>query len=119
MIDGFLLDENLPKWWRRAIIGLRAQIVVWAVGDGAAPPLGTLDPAILDWCERFRFALVTDNRRTMPRHLADHVAAGRHVPGIFLVGPKFSIHDLVDELHMIFEASRPYEFQDRIEKLPL
>jgi hypothetical protein len=28
---------------------------------------------------------VTNNRKSKPRHLADHLAGGRHVPGIFVL----------------------------------
>jgi hypothetical protein len=54
----------------------------------------------------------------MPQHLAAHVAAGRHVPGIFIVDPAINVEDLVADLSLIANASFENEHQDRIQYLP-
>ncbi|BBH39321.1 hypothetical protein myaer102_18510 [Microcystis viridis NIES-102] len=46
-----------------------------------APPLGTLDPEILDYVPSFQRLLVTNNRRSMPRHLKNHWDKGGHIWG--------------------------------------
>jgi hypothetical protein len=51
--------------------------------------LWTLDPEILLWCEAHRFILVTNNRRSMPRHLADHLAMGCQNPKDFSAAEEF------------------------------
>ena len=33
MIRGFLLDEHLPKWWRRELRRAAPDLIVWRVGD--------------------------------------------------------------------------------------
>jgi hypothetical protein len=81
----FLLDESLPKWWRTAINRRQPHLVVWRVGDPGAPMLRSSDPSILEWCETNDFLLLTNNRHRMPQHLANRVAQGRHIPGIFIV----------------------------------
>ncbi|MBE9002361.1 hypothetical protein IQ274_30180 [Nostoc sp. LEGE 12447] len=48
----------------------------------------------------------------MPRHLAHHLASGRHIPGIFTIDANQSIGQIVEDS---FED----EYQDRIEYLPL
>jgi hypothetical protein len=63
--------------------------------------------------------LVTNNRRTMPRHLADHLAAGRHVPGIVMLDDDLGIGGNFDELLLIAGASLPDEFRDQIIYLPI
>jgi Domain of unknown function (DUF5615) len=78
----YLLDENLARQWRVQLLRRLPSLTVWMVGDPSAPRLGTLDPEILLWCEAYRFILVTNNRRSMPRHLADHLASGHWIPGI-------------------------------------
>ena len=63
------------------------ELVVWIVADPGAPSRGAFDPDILVWCEEHRFVLVTNNRKSIPRHLADHLALDRHVPGILVINP--------------------------------
>jgi hypothetical protein len=88
------------------------------VGDADAPAFGTLDPEILAWCEENGFHLVTGNRRSMPRHLADHLAAGRHIPGILAVRRGASYGEVIEILLLAVEASWEDEFHDRIEYIP-
>jgi hypothetical protein len=64
--------------------------------------MGTLDPEILIWCEKYDCVLVTDNRSTMPVHLAEHVNDGHHVPGIFLLNPNMSIGDTIEQKAVAF-----------------
>lgn len=115
----YLLDENLGFRLRKALRNAAPQITAWCVGDAGAPGLGTKDPAILHWCEANDFILVTDNRRSMPVHLQDHIAGGGHVPGIFVLSPELSTGETVDELLLIWEASLPDEYQDQIRYLPI
>jgi hypothetical protein len=100
MNEGFLLDEQLPAWWRGVIRRLQPQL------------------RILDWCEMNNYYLLTNNRSTMPGHLADHNARGRHVPGIFMVDPATSITDLANDLSLIEGAAFPGEYQDQFRHLP-
>jgi Domain of unknown function (DUF5615) len=115
----YLLDEHLPRWWGPALVRLQSALTIWHIGDPGAPPLGTLDPALLEWCEAHDFLLVTNNRRSMPGHLADHLAAGRHVPGILLLDLNMTAAELANELALIAGAGFPDEFSDRIQHLPL
>ncbi len=119
MSAGFLLDEQLPKWWRRAINRLQPALKLRQVGQAGAPPLQSADPLLLEWCETNDFYLLTNNRSTMPHHLGAHVAAGRHIPGIFVVDPRMDIADLSNDLALIDGASFPLEHQDQIKFLPL
>jgi hypothetical protein len=94
-------------------------LTVWRIGDEGAPPLGTLDPAILIWLEENDFILVTNNRKTMPAHLADHLTAGQHVPGILILDLGAPISLALDDLILIALASYENEFLDRIAYIPL
>jgi Domain of unknown function (DUF5615) len=118
-VTGFLLDENLPAWWPAAILAAQPQLRLWIIGDGIAPSKQTLDPAILTWCEANDAALLTNNRRSMPGHLADHVAAGGHVPGIFLVDPQVSLPVLATSLAFVAGASLVDQHVDQLTFLPL
>ncbi|MEH1922927.1 hypothetical protein [Nostoc sp.] len=54
------------------------EIAIKVVGESGTPPKSTLDPEILCWCEDNNFILVTNNRTSMPVHLAEHIAVNRH-----------------------------------------
>jgi hypothetical protein len=119
MIRGVLLDEHYYEWWPGAITAAIPWLDVRSVDDPDVPATGTKDPQILEWLEANQFILVTNNRSTMPGHLADFNARDRHVPGIFIAVSNFDIHLLAGELEMILGASLPGEFQDQIRFLPL
>lgn len=55
----------------------------------------------------------------MPLHLNDHIEAGRHVPGILVVGPSMTIGQVLEELHLIAIAVEPHELRDQITYLPI
>lgn len=115
----YLLDENVD---RALLAGLRQhhfEITVWIIGDPGSPPRQTPDPDILIWCEAHDFLLVTNNRSSMPVHLNDHLNAGRHVPGIFILNAAMSIGDTLDELALIWEISTLDEYLDQIRHLPV
>ena len=115
----YLLDEHVGESLRKGLHAHYPDIVVWRIGDPTAPPIGTLDPEILVWCGAHGFSLVTNNRESMPDHLRDHLAAGRHVPGIFTLNPNMSIGETIEELVLIWGAAQPDEFADQINYLPL
>jgi hypothetical protein len=51
---------------------------------------------------------------SMPGHLRDHLAEGRHIPGIFVPAAPLLFGELLDELQLIWVVSLPGEFQDQI-----
>jgi hypothetical protein len=121
----FLLDENVDVLYhtqllkREPTMVVYTTMVVWRLGMPGAPPRGTADAAILLWCEENSFILVTNNRRSMPGHLQDHLAGGRHVPGILVMSAGMSIGETIEELLLIWDASQEKEYRDRIWFLPL
>jgi hypothetical protein len=115
----FLLDENVDPLFRHELLRREPSLVVWRVGDISAPPDSTLDPDILIWCEQNAFVLVTNNRKSMPPHLQDHLAQGRHIPGLLVLNPKMSVGETIEELALIWGASEDEEYLDRISFLPV
>ncbi|KYC38301.1 hypothetical protein WA1_38890 [Scytonema hofmannii PCC 7110] len=118
MTLNYLLDENVDPNYKTQLTRLNANLIVWIVGEPSTPAKGTLDPEILLWCEKYGFVLVTNNRTSMPVHLAEHIAQNRHVPGIFILNPKLSMGQNIDELIFIAEAALENEYQDQIVHLP-
>lgn len=115
----YLIDENVDPTYTNQLRRLNSDLFAIAVGDITAPPKGTLDPEILLWCEAHDCILVTNNRKSMPVHQAEHIALNHHIPGIFILSPKLSIGENLEQLILIAEGSFNDEYQDRIEFLPL
>lgn len=115
----FLLDENVHPLYRTELLKRERTLVVWRVGMVGVPPRGTLDPDILNWCEKHTFILVTNNRASMPPHLKDHLTQGRHIPGILIMNDKMSVSETIEELLLIWAASAENEYTDKMVYLPL
>lgn len=115
----YLLDENVDRLYQTQLLRQYPELVVLMVGEPGNPPKSTPDPEILCWCEFNGFVLVTNNRASMPVHLADHLAQNRHIPGIFILNPDLAIGGNLEELFLAALASEDDEYQDRIVYLPL
>jgi hypothetical protein len=115
----YLLDENVDPLFRTELLRHQPEMIVWRIGDPTTPPRGSPDPDILRWCEANLFILVTNNRKSMPQHLQTHLAAGRHMPGIFELSPNMSIGEIIEELILIWFVSDIDEYRDKLLYLPL
>ena len=118
----FVLDENLPARIQHALerhnLSSESPVDFVCVGDPANLPLGSDDRTILLWCEREERILLTEDKSTMPAHLAAHLEAGHGSPGIFSIRPGTSASALIEFLVLAAHASEPEEWQDRIEYVP-
>lgn len=115
----YLLDENIDATLLKALKRKVPGMVVWQLGNPGAPKLQTADPYILTWCETNQFVFVTNNRHIMPAHFREHLAAGRHVAGIFFLSDDMSIGQAIDELELIWSSSDLEEYTDQILQLPI
>ena len=115
----FLIDENLSPAYRTQLLRHEPSLTVLAVGDEGAPAKSTPDPEILEWCEQNQFNLITNNRKSMPKHLCYYLAAGNHVPGIFTISLEVPMGKIIEELLIIAGASDEDEYMDEIKYLPL
>lgn len=117
---GFLLDEHVPPELGDAIQRDLPEVQVYLVGRGDAPPRGTPDPGLLAWIEERGCYLVTHDHASLPVHLADHLAAGRHVPGVVVLPQRLLVwRGLLDDLTLIALAGTPDRLSDRLTYLPL
>ncbi len=115
----FLIDENISPEYRTQLLRHEPSLTVLAVGDEGAPPKSTLDPEILEWCEKNQFNLITNNRKSMPQHLCDYRKKGGHVPAIFTINLEVPMGKIIDELLLIAGASDEDEYINEIKYLPL
>jgi Domain of unknown function (DUF5615) len=120
----FLIDECVSEHVAEAIRDWNAQnplqtIQFLSVGDPPDLPKGSADPNILLWAEANNYLVLTVDYRTMPVHLADHLAAGRHIAGILSVRPATWTHAVVEDLVMIAVAGAADDYYDTIQYIPL
>jgi hypothetical protein len=87
-------------------------------GDPPDLPVGSDDPAILLWAEREGCILVTEDVHTMPGHLTDHLQAGHHSPGLFVIRVGYSIGKLVSHPELVAHAGEAADYQDAITYVP-
>lgn len=118
----FVLDENQrgPLW--RAVVRHNQSgeylLDIVRVGDTLNLPLGSNDPEILLWCEREDRILISFDKTTLAGHLANHLQAGHHSPGIFLLRRSSRLSQVVAHLALVAHASDAWEWHDRIEFIP-
>jgi hypothetical protein len=55
----------------------------------------------------------------MPIHLADHLAQGRHIPGILAFRRNAKVGEILEDLLLIADTATEDEFQDQIVYVPL
>lgn len=63
--------------------------------------------------------LLTHGLRTMPGHIADVVASGHDVAGVFIVPRNFSFDQAINELEIIVTCSNETEWINSYRVLPL
>jgi hypothetical protein len=88
------------------------------VGDPPDLPLGTMDLDVLRWMEREGRVFISRDKRTLPGHLAAHLQAGQHVPGVFVLRSHSTIPQILAYLVLAAYAGEPAAFRDRIEFIP-
>ena len=117
----YLLDENQRGVLWHVIQRHNARgidpIDTVRVGDVPDLPLGSDDPEILRWAEREQRILVTFDKSSLTRHLSEHLAAGHHCPGIFMVLADTKPIEVLDFLVVAAYASAPAEWLDWIKYL--
>ncbi len=115
----FLLDEHVNPAIQRQLLRRSSEIVVRRIGGFGAPPKGTSDAELLRWAEANRFVLVSEDRRTLPDCLNDHLSGGNHSYGILWIRPNATIGQLIDELYLIWQTCTEDEFVDHGIFIPL
>lgn len=114
----FIFDEHVPRAMALAVSHRNSAgghfVKATQVGLSGGPPPGTPDPQLLEWCEEHGQILVSFDKKTMPAHFGDHLARGRHVPGVFFVKLRHSPGYVAEFLAEVAHASKPEEWVDRL-----
>lgn len=114
----FLFDEQMNHDLVDALRITHPGIDIVCVGDIGAPPKGTPDEELLEIAEGEKRILVTMDKRTMPGHLAQHFARGRHTWGVLILRPGCSIAMHGGSISLVWQASDADEWLDRTDYLP-
>ena len=112
-----LIDEHLrgvlPQVARRE--GFHVDLL--QVGDLPELPLGISDPELIRWAESDDRIIVSHDCTTLPDHLAAHLRAGAHSPGIFIARRPLNVA-LAEFLVLAAFASDPDEWRNRVTFVP-
>lgn len=84
----------------------------------AAQLEGLSDPEVLAVAARDGRILVSHDKRTLPQHFAEFIER-QPSPGVVIVPQSLAIAAAVEELLLIWHASTPEEWTNRIVHLPL
>ena len=80
---------------------------------------GKTDLEVLSLAAQEGRILVTQDIRTMPRHFAAFLQRGDHSPGVILIPQTIRAAAAIDALVLVWAATEPAEWADRIVKMPL
>ena len=113
----FLADASL----HHAIVTgcVRREPAIDFLSAATAKLEGISDPDVLALAAAQDRILVTHDFRTMPRHFAEFLAAGRSSPGVFLVKQRTPLAAVIEDLVLIWTASRLEDWTNRIVEIPL
>ncbi len=84
----------------------------------AADLAGRADSDVLAIAARDGRVLVSHDHRTMPAHFGEFIRKHRS-PGVVIASQRLPLSTVVEELLLIWAASDPYEWVNRIAHLPL
>lgn len=113
----FQADENFSHWIVKGV--LRRQPLIDFQTATAADLRGLPDPQVLARAAADSCILVTHDVSTMSVHFGAFLASGQHSPGLILIHDSLPIARAIGDLVLIWEASSPEEWRDRLTYLPL
>jgi len=80
---------------------------------------GMEDPDILAWAAENNRILLTHDRATVPDYAYERVAAGKKMPGVFVLNDRHPIGQAIQEVLMISACSEQAEWNGHVVYLPL
>ena len=113
----FLADASL----HHAIVSgsVRKEPAIDFLSAHAAGLEGLPDSDVLAIAAKTDRILVTHDFKTMPKHFGEFLAAGGSSPGVFLVKQRTPLVQVIEELVLVWTASDPEDWANRILEMPL
>lgn len=84
----------------------------------AAGLVGLDDPDVLKLTAAHGRILLSHDRKTMPMHFGQFIES-QSSPGLLIVSQKLPVYRVAEEILLIWSASEPEEWVNRIRALPL
>ena len=112
-----LADENFNGDIVRALLLRQPDLDIVRVQDVGLTGAG--DPDILTWAAANDRIILTHDRATLPDYAYERLAAGKKLPGVFIVNDRFPVGDATREILLIIAVSEQPEWSDRVVYLPL
>jgi predicted nuclease of predicted toxin-antitoxin system len=113
----FLLDENFNGKIARGLRARNQEIDMIRVQDTEI--YGADDAKVLEWATREGRILLTHDIETMTKYASERISQGLPMSGVILVRDILPIAQVIDDLLVIWGASEPSEWENRIDFLPL
>jgi len=113
----FQADADLDGRILRGLKRAAPEIDIRSASDAALAGLD--DPEVLRLAAGEGRVLISQDRRTMPRHFHRFVGSGAISPGVALLREGISIATAIEELSLIWVASEADEWTNRLLWIPL
>jgi hypothetical protein len=115
----FLIDECMKRAVAASLHRAEPAIEVYRVGQPGLPTLGASDSELLAFCEDQELVLVSQDRKSMPEHIARHQMSGRNTFGVLLVSPDCTFREMIDDLVLVWTATERAEWVNVLQYLPI
>jgi hypothetical protein len=117
MLRFFLIDQDFDhdilRGLFRHIPGLDVE-TAFEIGMSQAT-----DPELLTWAAQEGRIVLTHDRKSMPKHAADLMVAGKNIAGLIIVPRSMPLRQMLDELELMITCSETDEWINVICYLPL
>ncbi len=113
----FMADADLHEG---IVLGcLRREPAIEFLTAREADLRGVPDSQVLERATKERRVLVSHDCKTMPIHFGRYLSQGGESSGVVLVPQDLPLADAIEEIVLIWAASEPEEWTNRIVRLPL
>lgn len=107
----FLTDEHIPPALARGLRRALPDVNVLELRDTKL--LGQPDPVVLAWAAEHERILITRDVHTVPDYAWERVQEDMVMPGVFIWRREASLHDGLEALVLVIQASQAAEWAKR------
>ena len=108
----WLADENFDNDIVRAVRRAGPDIDIVRVQECGL--MGASDPELLAWASFEQRMILTHDVNTFRKYATDRIKRGEPTPGVFLVGRKKPIAEVVEAILMVTHCSEPSEWDRQV-----
>jgi hypothetical protein len=101
-VNGFLLDENLPKRFAEGFTLLALEVK--AIGQADTPTTGSSDAAVVQWCLDNDYVLVTKDRGRKNREMIELIRTTR--VSVVMIPDRMPLPDFVRQFIRRYDGMR-------------